>query len=66
MGVIVNMEVNGESTSGVLAFTSKHNEQQIRNKKMWKQKYESYKGDAVRELWEMWRVQNNKEIRCAE
>ena len=25
-----------------------------------------FKGDAVRELWEMWRVQNNKEIRCAE
>jgi hypothetical protein len=22
-----------------------------------------FKGDAVRELWEMWRVQNNKEIR---
>ena len=25
-----------------------------------------FKGDAVRELWEMWRVQNNKEIKNAE
>lgn len=25
-----------------------------------------FKGDAVRELWEMWRVENNKENRYAE